>query len=641
MDSQVTLVVPPILSVARPSLGISAMKASLAEIGCHPAVIYAALDYAEVIGPDLNQQLAEKTDHRLLVGDWIFAGCVSEVRDKDRDAHYISEIVSPKVSPELLRQILHARAHARDFVESCARGICESGPRIVGFTSTFQQHCGALAIAKAIKRQAPDVIICFGGANCEDDMGRATVENFPFVDVVFSGESDRSFPQFVKQYVLDPKTAVGFPGGGQLNVLNNRRPTFVEAGSAGTIVNLDELPIPDFSDYFGALEHSSFGSRVSPALTFEASRGCWWGAKHHCTFCGLNGGAMAFRAKSPARVLSEIEMLSTRWSVNAFSPSDNILAPKHIDEVFGKIPADTELRFFYEIKSNMSHDQIVKIARGGVTWLQPGIESLSDRVLKLMDKGVSSLLNLRFLRSCLEIGVVPLWNFLVGFPGEDDSEYEAVTRMVPYIEHLNPPLNGPTFIRVDRFSPYFTGKAAISFDSIVPLEAYEYVYDLDPKQLARIAYFFAGRSGKMISKQTHTELGKAMVNWRKRFWDPEDPPILASVPFGEELLVRDTRSIASEQMVMLNPLETQVLSRARSPLKIPALKAVTGAPAQVERLLELGYLVRSGEEVLSVVKEYGWEVRSAGDRNEQPCGSLRPIPVDTEGVHTEYCQPVS
>jgi len=105
MDSQVILVVPPILSVARPSLGISAMKASLAEIGCHPAVIYAALDYAEVIGPDLNQQLAEKTDHRLLVGDWIFAGCVSEVRDQDRDAHYLSEIVSPKVSPELLREI--------------------------------------------------------------------------------------------------------------------------------------------------------------------------------------------------------------------------------------------------------------------------------------------------------------------------------------------------------------------------------------------------------------------------------------------------------------------------------------------------------------------------------------------------------
>jgi hypothetical protein len=222
----------------------------LAEIGCHPAVIDAALDYAEVIGPDLNQQLAEKTDHRLLVGDWIFAECVSEVRDQGRDAHYLSEIVSPKVSPELLRDIVDARAHAGDFVESCARRIGEAKPRIVGFTSTFQQHCGALAIAKAIKRQAPDVIICFGGANCEDDMGRATVENFPFVDVVFSGESDRSFPQFVKQYVVDAKRAGGLPAGGLLTVLNNRRPTFVEAGSAGTIADLDELPIPDF---FGLL----------------------------------------------------------------------------------------------------------------------------------------------------------------------------------------------------------------------------------------------------------------------------------------------------------------------------------------------------------------------------------------------------
>jgi ribosomal peptide maturation radical SAM protein 1 len=622
--SDVILVVPPVLSVARPSLGIGAIKAALMEVGCQPTVVYAALKYAEVLGADLNQQLAEQTDHRLLVGDWIFAGCVSSVRDAGREARYLSEIVAPKVTPELLLIIADARAHAKEFVESCAREICESAPKIVGFTSTFQQHCAALALAKAIKRQAPEVLICLGGANCEDEMGRATLENFPFVDIVFSGESDRTFPQFVKQYLFGQETGKGLASDRSLTVLKNPPQRFVEPGNALPILDLDDLPIPDFADYFGALEEASFGSRVSPALTFEASRGCWWGAKHHCTFCGLNGGAMAFRAKSSERVLHEIAVLSERWSVNAFSPSDNILSPKYIDEVFGKFPVDTKLRFFYEIKSNMSHDQIVKIARGGVTWLQPGIESLSDRVLKLMNKGVSTLLNLRFLRSCLEIGVVPLWNYLVGFPGEEDCDYEAVIKLIPYIEHLDPPLNGPTFIRVDRFSPYFTGEVAEKFDSIAPLAAYEYVYDLSPDQLARIAYFFSGRSSRIISKRVHSELADVIVNWRKRFWNPDDPPILASFPLGESLLVRDTRSIASELVTVLDPLGAQILARARSPVRLDRLIVSSGAASEVEKLLGLGFLVRCGDEVLSVVKEFGWEVRNSSELNDQPCGSLKP-----------------
>jgi ribosomal peptide maturation radical SAM protein 1 len=610
----VTLVVPPILSVARPSLGISAMKSALADVDCQTTVLYAALKYAELLGADINQQLAEQTDHRLLVGDWIFSQCIATAYHAERDDHYLSHVLAPKISPRLLDLVIAARAQAMDFVNSSAQDICASQPRIVGITSTFQQHCAALAIAKAIKRLKPDVTICFGGANCEDEMGRATLDNFPYVDFVFSGESDRSFPKFVKDFFSR----------GHEPPADSRQQRLVEPGYADPLLDLDELHIPDFSDYFEALRLASFGGRVNPALTFEASRGCWWGAKHHCTFCGLNGGTMAFRAKSSRRVLSEIEILSTRWSVNAFSPSDNILAPRHIDEVFGQMPSDSELRFFYEIKSNMSHEQILKIAKGGVTWLQPGIESLCDHVLKLMNKGVTRLLNLRFLRSCLEIGVVPLWNYLVGFPGEQDWEYEEVTKLIPYIEHLNPPQNGPSFLRVDRFSPYFTQRAAVNFDSMRPLEAYAYVYDLPPDQVERIAYFFAGQSSKLISQPVHAQLAAAIVKWRERFWNQDNPPILASVPLGDSLLVRDTRSIASVETALLSPVEAQILTNARSPLKLQTLIAKIGASSEIEKLLGLGYLIKNADAVLSVVKEYGWEVRNSSELNEQPCGSLKP-----------------
>ena len=45
--------------------------------------------------------------------------------------------------------------------------------------------------------------------------------------------------------------------------------------------------------------------KVRPLMVMETARGCWWDAKHHCTFCGLNGEFMGFRSKSPLRALAE------------------------------------------------------------------------------------------------------------------------------------------------------------------------------------------------------------------------------------------------------------------------------------------------------------------------------------------------
>jgi hypothetical protein len=48
---------------------------------------------------------------------------------------------------------------------------------------------------------------------------------------------------------------------------------------------------------------SEIGERIEPGLLIETSRGCWCGAVSHCTFCGLNGEGMAYRRKSPQRVI--------------------------------------------------------------------------------------------------------------------------------------------------------------------------------------------------------------------------------------------------------------------------------------------------------------------------------------------------
>ncbi len=182
----------------------------------------------------------------------------------------------------------------------------------------------------------------------------------------------------------------------------------------------------------------------------------------------------------------------------------------------------------------------------------------------------------------------------------------------------------------DRFSPFFTGRAPINFDAISPLPAYQFVYSLPPDQIRRLAYFFNGTSQRVISRPVHDALAKAIVRWRERFWNREQPVILASIPLGNSLLVRDTRAVALEEFCVLEGDEARVLHTASSPIRLERLVADHGAE-RVESLLSRGFMVRGGDQVLSVVKEHGWQVRDASQLQEQPCGTLRAVslPVST------------
>src|ERR1019366_5910563 len=72
---------------------------------------------------------------------------------------------------------------------------------------------------------------------------------------------------------------------------------------------LDDVPVPEFGEYFRRLDELGLTRRVRPQVPLEIARGCWWGQKHHCIFCGLNGSQMVFFDKSPARVVEEIRAL--------------------------------------------------------------------------------------------------------------------------------------------------------------------------------------------------------------------------------------------------------------------------------------------------------------------------------------------
>src|SRR5262249_10194705 len=148
--------------------------------------------------------------------------------------------------------------------------------------------------------------------------------------------------------------------------------------------------------------------------------------------------------------------------------------------------------------------------------IQPGIESLSSRVLQLMRKGVTTLQNIYLLKLCSMYGIEALWNFLVGFPGEVPEDYESVCATIDCISHLQPPYsNTASYVRFDRFSPYFFEPATHNVSNLQPLSGYRFVYpDADPQDLCRLAYYFDGDCPRLQPNgDVYQAISAAIRNW--------------------------------------------------------------------------------------------------------------------------------
>jgi ribosomal peptide maturation radical SAM protein 1 len=598
------------MSVVRPSLALGTLQQALIDRGLRARSSYLNVLFAEEIGLDINEGIIDKVPTDLLLGEWLFSAALDHEPNGARAEGY------RRVIQRCLSASFAAVEHLREtavpkFIATAAQSIVAGRPTIVGFTLMFQQTAASLAIARAVKAIDPEIVICLGGANCHGPMGAVLLRHFAQVDYVFTGEADHSFPLFVER-VRAGASIADISG----VIYRDRKPAAVPPS---LVANMDDLPIPNYEDYFRQLADLSEADRVRPSIPFESARGCWWGQKHHCTFCGLNGEGMAFRSKSPERVMAELDELANRHRVRRFSAADNILAMNHITSVMarlaGRLPGDQPGRLFYEVKSNLNEQQLETLAKAGVVWIQPGIESLSDDILRIMRKGVSALLNIRLLRNCCELGIGLLWNMLHGFPGETAAAYRQMAAFIPMLEHLQPP-KGCFPIRLDRFSPNFESAAEFGFTQIVPAAAYAAIFDLPDASLRDMAYFFEGVATEIADGESVGLLKSAIAAWWLSWYERKVRPMLQSYSVAPGKIVLDTRAVAQAPVHYLDAEEAEMLHRLRDPVASRDVEAAT----TLRRLLELKIVIELDGVVISLVTESERQVHTREARADLPFG---------------------
>jgi ribosomal peptide maturation radical SAM protein 1 len=468
----------------------------------------------------------------------------------------------------------------------------------------------SLALLRRVRELDPGVITMLGGANCETVMGEATHRCFPWVDYVVSGEADGLVTELCRlaltrgrdvateelpRGVLGPAHRQAQQGDAGARPAGPRKARGKLARAL--FGDLDSLPTPEYDDYFDTLAASPLKANVRPGLPLESSRGCWWGAAHQCTFCGLNGTSLGYRSKSPERVLAEVRELEDRYGVSDFEAVDNILDMSYHKTLLPELAADTSTRrIFYEIKANVSRAQVAALVDAGIMWVQPGIESLHSEVLRLMDKGIQGWQNVQLLKWARELGLRLSWSILWGFPGEKDDWYEDMAEWLPALAHLPPPAATPR-VRYDRYSVYHE-QASQQGLILFPIGTLSLVYPAGPGDLDALAYFFTTEpnSGPLRIIQTLSEavtanpgiraVTRAVRDWAAAHRNRE-LPVLTMEDRAGVLEITDTRACARTSRQLLTGLSRAVLlacDSAPRPARLAEIVARDGIAASQDEI---------------------------------------------------------
>lgn len=636
---KIALINMPFADASRPSLSMTQLKSIVSRR--HPVEVdvhYFNQEFCKLYGWDLFHFVSGQ--YMAGLGDWLFRH-IAFPDAPDNTEQYLRRYF-PKNDPETRRlkeRLLEMRDATDAALDKLIAEFNIGDADLVGLSSMFSQNAACFALAKKLKRINPDVTIVMGGANCESPMGEQIVKNVAQVDFVFSGPALVSFPELVG-YLIDGNHAACHNIQGVFSRRNT--PLLTPARLAGREMPLDEYIPLDYRPFIETYDRNFPEHKGEKLLLFETSRGCWWGERSHCTFCGLNSESMGFRSMTPEVAVRQFEaMFSYADYCTHFSSVDNILPQKYTRDVFPQLHPPEHISIFYEVKSSLKEQELALLSEKRVKRVQPGIEALNTSTLQLMKKGTTAFANITFLMNCGLYDILPEWNLLVGFPGEKEDVFRKYMADLPLLFHLPPPVNCFP-VRFDRYSPYFTRAGEYGLD-LQPFRFYRDVYPFSDESIRNIAYYFDDHnfSASYISAMIDWigPLRQQIESWNAR-WQGADGTCHPELYFAEPDLVLDSRNGTAVEH-RISDVSRRVLDALSKP-KTPALLASTladlpgfDADREIAMLRAKGFLFEEEGRYLNVV------FPRRGSRLRQQVHWSMELPGARKRAEDEPAQPVT
>ncbi|MFQ5644296.1 MAG: B12-binding domain-containing radical SAM protein [Thiogranum sp.] len=299
-----------------------------------------------------------------------------------------------------------------DIISEYADLLLENSPDVVGFSVMFPEQLGcSILLARALRKSGKELKIVFGGAT------GSTVPDFPVIDFVVTNEGEEALLALV--------TALNEGNGldSVPNLLPGRKYGHACAGQqspTSMLTKLDKIPFPDFSDF--NLESGYLSpSTVIPIL---GSRGCYW---RKCAFCVHHKTySEKYRVASIKHVIDEIEQHVDK-GFRYFSFVDEMIPPKRFRLLSAEIRKRNLDITYYALAQptdRFSREILEDMYDSGCRYILWGVESGSQRVLDLIDKGTTVETVSRVLTESAAAGIKNHAFIIIGFPTETIEELQ-------------------------------------------------------------------------------------------------------------------------------------------------------------------------------------------------------------------------
>lgn len=324
-----------------------------------------------------------------------------------------------------------------DVIDRYIDDILSAPVKIVGFTTYYISAYFSYEVARRIKNRNPGIIIVFGGPYCFKNAVEIEVLNdCPAVDMICYGEAEEAIVKLAdcinenKDYTRLDGFAFRLTDG-----------TLDKGRDMPRIMDFENLPFADFSDF-------NLELYTRKLLPMNSCRGC----VNRCAFCNESPYWGKFRGRSAKRVFEEIS-----YQLEKYPFIENIWFTDSL--INGNMKMMSEMcdyfismsrKFLWDasalIRKEMTDEILVKMKASGCNSLHYGLESGSNHVLKLMNKGYSRELAITILMRTLNADINVNVNLIVGFPGEtvmDFMETVDLIRVMKKAEKFNyqPPVN--------------------------------------------------------------------------------------------------------------------------------------------------------------------------------------------------------
>lgn len=265
---------------------------------------------------------------------------------------------------------------------------------VYGFSTYSVNYHRTLRLKNLAKQLNPKAITIAGGPHVSA-LPKDCAKDF---DIIITGEAEIRFLELVKLIIQEKKPKGIFQG--------------------ERVTNLDNLPFPNYE----LVDLRTYSRIVEgyPSLSLISSRGC----PYNCTFCNsrvFSRGQLRFR--SPGNVVQEIQQLRERYGTTTFRFSDDLFtfSPGRIIEMATALKPLGILYRVFARSSSMTEEAAQMLYESGCRHVAIGIESMSDKILKLLKKKTTQEDNINALKNTKKAGLKVRIYLLIGFPGETEE----------------------------------------------------------------------------------------------------------------------------------------------------------------------------------------------------------------------------